>query len=119
MRNADSIDVVLVVCPRCRTSGNGGVLGRVVRNHDGKHRFVAWVPASSADGHRFSDDELLPSAEFVTFDFEDTTAGGLRSVDVECRHGRRSLPRARVEREMASHRQGKPARILVSHPPAR
>lgn len=116
--NADSVDVVLVVCPRCQGSGNGAVLGRVVRNHRGEHRFVIAAPEGDAGDGRFGDDQLLRPAEFVTFDFEDRRAGRSSSLDVECRHGRRSVARTRLEHEIASHRDGKPARILFSEPPS-
>jgi hypothetical protein len=116
--DADGVDVVLVVCPRCRAHGGSGVIGRVVRGQRDRHRFVTVVADGPAGDEPFEDGQLLRSAEFVVFDFGVVTGGVRDSLDVECRHGRRSVSRVRLEREIASHRRGKPARVLMSEPPA-
>ena len=118
MTNADTVDVVLVVCPRCQVRGSGGVIGRVVRDQRGQHRFVVVQTQRAVDERRFGDDQLLRAAEFVTFVFDGEPAEKGSQVEVECKHGRRSVQRSRLEREIASHVPGKPPRILVSEPPA-
>jgi hypothetical protein len=115
--NADTVDVVVVVCPRCRTRDNTGVIGRVVRQSEDEYRLVAVTTDRATDELAFGDDQLLRPAEFVVFAFGEA-AGERESVEVKCRHGRRIVLRSRLEREVAAHRDGKPARILTSEPPA-
>jgi hypothetical protein len=112
------VDVVLVVCPRCRVRESSGVMGRVVRDDRGNHRFVIEPTVDGAPERRLGNDQLLRSAEFVTFGFGDTRSGTPQSIDVACKHGRRSLARARLEREITLHRPDKGPRIFVSEPPA-
>jgi hypothetical protein len=112
------VDVVLVVCPRCRVRESSGVMGRVVRDDRGNHRFVIEPMGDGAPERRLGNDQLLRSAEFVTFDFGDTRSGAPQSIDVACKHGRRSLARAGLEREITLHRLDKGPRIFVSEPPA-
>jgi hypothetical protein len=116
--SGETVDVVLVVCPRCRVRECSGVVGRVVRDDRGHHRFVIEPTVDSAREGRFGDDQLLRSAEFVTFDFGDTRSGAAQSVDVACKHGRRLVARARLEREITLHRLDKGPRLFVSEPPA-
>lgn len=118
MTSGDTVDVVLVVCPRCRVRESAGVMGRVVCDNRGHHRFVTEPTVDGAREGGFGDDQLLRSGEFVTFDFGDTRSGAPQSVEVACKHGRRSLARARLEREITLHRPDKGPRIFVSEPPA-
>ena len=118
MTSGNTVDVVLVVCPRCRVRESSGVMGRVVRDERAHHRFVTEPTVDGAREGRLGGDQLLRSAEFVTFDFGNTRSGAPQSVDVACKHGRRSLACARLEREITLHRPDKGPRILVSEPPA-
>jgi hypothetical protein len=119
--NTDTVDVVVVVCPRCRRGNSSGVIGRVVRYRESGYRLVAVETSRAADEPGFGDDQLLRPAEFVVFAFGEAAAGereSVESVEVRCRHGRRVVLRSRLEREIAAHREGKPPRILTSEPPA-